>query len=98
MNSEAETQIPLLPIYTNTENLAENANIMGATMRQRPTGLKLTDLTVNIPSSNRQPLTANKLAPSRWATLEFKVYFVVALLVVPIMVWIPVSVSSGMSY
>ncbi|KAF9450468.1 glycerol transporter [Macrolepiota fuliginosa MF-IS2] len=69
-------------------------------MHRRPTNFKLTDLTVNIPSSNRQALTTStstsskQLAQPRWNTLEFKVYYAVVLLVLPIMIWIPVSLSS----
>lgn len=60
-------------------------------------GFKVTDLTVNIPSSllNTSASTSERRpAPSRWGTLEFKIYYLVFMVVVPIMIWIPVSLSS----
>jgi hypothetical protein len=98
MTNEEETQIPLLPVHNDPESMGAPAH--PATHN----GFNVTDLTVNIPSSVRHPLssasTANgkQPAPSRWGTLEFKVYYVVFLVVVPIMVWIPVSLSSRTSY
>ncbi|PFH46767.1 hypothetical protein AMATHDRAFT_82449 [Amanita thiersii Skay4041] len=53
---------------------------------------KLTKLTVDIPSSTR-PLSSIKTSPPRWSTLEFKFYYVVFVLVIPVMVWISVSLS-----
>lgn len=104
MNSKEETQVPLLPIHNTPGDPSNSARTTGTTMRQKPTSFKLTDLTVNIPSSNRQPLTTSsgtrdkQVAPSRWSTIEFRIYYVVALVVIPIMIWIPVSLSSRMSF
>lgn len=64
-------------------------------------GFKITDLTVNIPSSLQNTLSSTpgkRPAPSRWGTLEFKVYYLVFMAVIPIMIWIPVSLSSRRSF
>jgi len=55
----------------------------------------LTGLTVDIPSSKR-PLTSpdEKRPAARWSSVEFKIYYAIACIVIPIMVWIPVSLSS----
>lgn len=53
----------------------------------------LTGLTVDIPSStSKRP--DEKRPAARWSSLEFKVYYALACIVIPIMVWIPVSLSS----
>ncbi|KAF7773455.1 hypothetical protein Agabi119p4_5622 [Agaricus bisporus var. burnettii] len=99
MNPEAETQIPLLPIHSN-KVLEEASQTMGRNVPHR-SSFKLTDVTVNIPSSKRRPLVSEgttseeNLAPSRWSTIEFKIYYAVALIIIPVMVWIPVSLSSS---
>jgi hypothetical protein len=48
-------------------------------------------LTVDVPSSH-QPQAVD--TTSRWKTLEFLFYYVTFVVVVPIMVWIPVVLSS----
>jgi hypothetical protein len=99
MSPESETDIPLLPVH-GTIIPEENSQTMGANVPRLST-FKLTDITVNIPSSKRRPLVSEvaineeQPAPSRWATLEFKAYYVIALIVIPIMAWIPISLSSG---
>ncbi|EKM77954.1 hypothetical protein AGABI1DRAFT_121631 [Agaricus bisporus var. burnettii JB137-S8] len=73
---------------------------MGRNVPHR-SSFKLTDVTVNIPSSKRRPLVSEgttseeNLASSRWSTIEFKIYYAVALIIIPVMVWIPVSLSSS---
>ncbi|KAF8626599.1 hypothetical protein AX17_006517 [Amanita inopinata Kibby_2008] len=59
---------------------------------------KIIKLTVDIPSSVRRTSGGTSApspapAPPRWSTFEFKVYYLVFLLVIPVMVWIPVSLS-----
>ena len=54
-------------------------------------------LTVHIPSSFRQnpakvPYDVG-VSPSRWSTIEFRCYFMAALFVIPVMIWIPMSLS-----
>jgi hypothetical protein len=56
----------------------------------------ITDLTISIPNSSARPEV--ETTPPRWNTLEFKVYGLVFLIVVPIMVYIPISLSSSRSY
>ncbi|KAF9475454.1 MBOAT-domain-containing protein [Pholiota conissans] len=54
-------------------------------------------LTVHIPSAfraNAAGRTGLGTTP-RWSTLEFKVYYVVALVALPLMAWIPISLSSS---
>lgn len=48
-------------------------------------------LTVHIPeaAARTQPATSR----SRWSTLEFRLYALVFALVVPLMVWVPISLS-----
>jgi protein-cysteine N-palmitoyltransferase HHAT len=50
--------------------------------------------TVHIPSSTRRPGPEQAVSAPRWFTLEFYSYYVAALIVIPIMVWIPVRLSS----
>ena len=63
--------------------------IEGPVDRKEPSWI--VKLTVDIPSSY-QPRTADT-AP-RWRTPEFFFYYVVFAAVVPVMVWIPVALSS----
>lgn len=53
---------------------------------------RIVNLTVDIPSSH-QPQTTGTSSP-RWKTLEFFFYYVVFIVVVPVMAWIPVTLSS----
>ncbi|EAU84610.2 glycerol transporter [Coprinopsis cinerea okayama7 len=59
--------------------------------------MRIVDLTVHIPTG-KKPLTStsNKdaLPRPRWKTLEFKIYYLIAVIVIPIMVWIPIAASS----
>ncbi|KAF4597198.1 glycerol transporter [Pleurotus pulmonarius] len=51
-------------------------------------------LTVDIPSSRRSDTrTDRKQSPSRWKTVEFRCYVAIACIVVPIMFWIPMTLS-----
>ena len=50
-------------------------------------------LTVHIPSAFRKDAVDEKSSPPRWSTLEFRLYFLVAAVVIPLMAWIPVSLS-----
>ncbi|ESK97357.1 glycerol transporter [Moniliophthora roreri MCA 2997] len=61
-----------------------------------PKQMRLVDLTVTIPSSSRTTSLPNEEAknPSRWRTAEFQFYYIVAAIVIPIMIWIPVTLSS----
>ncbi|KAL1732281.1 MBOAT, membrane-bound O-acyltransferase family-domain-containing protein [Schizophyllum commune] len=54
--------------------------------------MRLVDLTVDIPSSERR-VPQEKLAPPRWRTKEFLVYYVVAACVLPLMAYIPMRLS-----
>nr|XP_019049776.1 glycerol transporter [Kwoniella bestiolae CBS 10118]OCF28706.1 glycerol transporter [Kwoniella bestiolae CBS 10118] len=57
----------------------------------------ITDFTITIPGSKLRPNTSNTTAAeqsrSRWNTLEFRLYMVVFVLVVPMMVWVPIRLS-----
>ncbi|CCM04219.1 uncharacterized protein FIBRA_06386 [Fibroporia radiculosa] len=55
----------------------------------------ITRLTVDIPSSHRPQVEAGLHNPPRWRTPEFFVYGAFFCVVVPIMVWIPVQLSSS---
>ncbi|KAJ7594897.1 MBOAT, membrane-bound O-acyltransferase family-domain-containing protein [Mycena floridula] len=54
----------------------------------------LVNLTVDIPetSNNNPPL--EKKRPSRWKSLEFKLYWTVVIVMLPVMVWIPITLSN----
>lgn len=54
--------------------------------------MRLVDLTVDIPSSERR-VPQEKLTPPRWRTKEFLLYYVVALFVLPLMAYIPMRLS-----
>ncbi|KAK7036422.1 glycerol transporter [Paramarasmius palmivorus] len=60
-----------------------------------PKHMRLVDFTVEIPSSARTTSLPNEGAknPSRWRTPEFRFYYVVAAVVIPVMIWIPVTLS-----
>ena len=94
-----ENKIPLLPTHKSS---ATSKDVDMPTQPSAPCGgFKVTDLTVNIPSSllNTSASTSERRpAPSRWGTLEFKIYYLVFMVVVPIMIWIPVSLSSRRSF
>ncbi|TFK34568.1 MBOAT, membrane-bound O-acyltransferase family-domain-containing protein [Crucibulum laeve] len=65
------------------------------THKPQPRTLGLTDITVGIPSSLRNPKTVKEPRPTAlWNTLEFKLYYVACVVVIPLMVWIPVSLSN----
>lgn len=54
-------------------------------------------LTVDIPSSRRPDTrTDRKHSPPRWKTVEFRCYATIACIVIPIMFWIPMTLSSCM--
>ncbi|KAJ7639190.1 MBOAT, membrane-bound O-acyltransferase family-domain-containing protein [Roridomyces roridus] len=55
--------------------------------------MRLTDLTVHIPSTSRKP-PSQEPGPVRWRTLEFRFYAVFIPIIVFIMAWIPISLSS----
>ena len=57
--------------------------------------MSLVDLTVEIPSTTVPP---EKKRPARWATFEFKIYWTVLAVMLPIMAWIPISLSSRECY
>jgi len=52
----------------------------------------ITSLTIDVPASGR--ITNEPRPPPRWKTPEFIVYYVVALVVIPLMVWVPICLSS----
>lgn len=55
----------------------------------------ITRLTVDIPSSRRNPRPEERRSSPRWKTPEFAFYYVIFVLVVPLMVWVPVQLSYG---
>jgi D-alanyl-lipoteichoic acid acyltransferase DltB (MBOAT superfamily) len=56
--------------------------------------ISITDLTVNIPFTSRTTSVPKQNNPSRWNTLEFKFYYVVLFCALPLMIWIPTTVSN----
>lgn len=60
-----------------------------------PRSIGLVHMTVNIPSTfQSKPPSGQKPSPSRWKSLEYRLYAAVACIVIPIMVWIPIALSS----
>ncbi|THH08114.1 hypothetical protein EW146_g9102 [Bondarzewia mesenterica] len=55
----------------------------------------ITSLTVDVPSSYRPPYGLKP--PSRWRTPEFMLYYIIFILAVPWMIWVPISLSSSAS-
>nr|XP_031861387.1 uncharacterized protein CI109_002991 [Kwoniella shandongensis]KAA5528459.1 hypothetical protein CI109_002991 [Kwoniella shandongensis] len=54
----------------------------------------ITDLTISVPGSKARSLPpGSEPPPPRWHTLEFRLYTIAFILVVPIMVWIPMRLS-----
>ena len=84
MNSEAGYSSQTLPRYTSS--FADPQPIERFRMR-------LVDLTVQIPYTDTKIPLDEARSPPRWKTLEFRFYLLVACVVVPIMAWIPMSLS-----
>ena len=57
---------------------------------------RVTDLTIRIPNSGRSA-SVSEPGPPRWRSREFMVYYVAFAIVVPMMIWIPIRLSSGTS-
>lgn len=57
---------------------------------------KLTDLTVQTPTSHRAPnLLSHSLPPSRWTSIEFLLYGLIFLFGFPMMVYTPIQLGFG---
>jgi hypothetical protein len=57
--------------------------------------MRLIDLTVHIPATTRsRPVAQEAEHPARWKTLEFRIYSVFIFIIVLIMGWIPMTLSS----
>lgn len=84
MSSGSGYPDPPLPRYSSS--FAEPQPIEQVRMR-------LVDLTVSIPSGEIKVPLDEVRPPELWKTLEFRFYAIVACFVVPIMAWIPVSLS-----
>ncbi|KAJ6567497.1 MBOAT, membrane-bound O-acyltransferase family-domain-containing protein [Mycena sp. CBHHK59/15] len=60
------------------------------------TRMRLVDLTVDIPTTSRsQAVSQESEHPARWNSLEFRIYSVFISIVVLLMAWIPISLSSS---
>lgn len=94
MNDDDRT---LLPVYSPTyppENISVTTS-MPPNKPQKPSAPSargIARLTVHTPSTFRQKIPYN-VGVSRWSTVEFKFYYVVAFFVIPVMIWIPMSLS-----
>ncbi|PBK82841.1 MBOAT-domain-containing protein [Armillaria gallica] len=59
-------------------------------VRHKPSpSFNITSLTVSIPTKKR----AQSTTPSRWSTLEFRIYLLIIALVVPWMAWVVIRIS-----
>ncbi|KAF8838855.1 MBOAT-domain-containing protein [Paxillus ammoniavirescens] len=55
----------------------------------------ITSLTVDVPNSNKtRRIDVGPRSPTRWRTSEFLFYYLVVAVVVPFMVWVPITLSS----
>ena len=72
-------------------NRVNKYNLMLDPTPEAPSAKGIARLTVHIPSAFRQ--NVSKPPPSRWNTVEFRFYYVVALFIIPAMFWIPISLS-----
>ncbi|XAO24989.1 hypothetical protein I312_103798 [Cryptococcus bacillisporus CA1280] len=55
--------------------------------------LFVTDFTITIPGSSARNMAGQEPGPSKWRTLEFRLYILVFILVVPMLIWVPMKVS-----
>ncbi|EGN99369.1 hypothetical protein SERLA73DRAFT_90723 [Serpula lacrymans var. lacrymans S7.3] len=55
----------------------------------------IASLTVDIPSSHRSQGPEESRPPARWRTTEFLVYYLIAIIVLPWMIWVPISLSTS---
>lgn len=55
--------------------------------------LFVTDFTITIPGSNARNPAGHEPGPSKWHTLEFRLYTLVFIMVVPMMIWVSMRVS-----
>ena len=86
----------ILPVHSPTYPPATTS--MPQKNSETPSAKGIARLTVHIPSAFRQ--NAGKearysvgVSSPRWSTVEFRFYYVVALCVIPMMFWIPMSLS-----
>lgn len=80
---------PMIPSHRNVDPASSHATLEARKMA-------VTDFTIPIPGSIR-PAAAIDPSPSRWRTKEFRFYYVVFALVVPVMIYWPVRLSQGES-
>jgi hypothetical protein len=95
--SSADTSVLTYQISTETsKNMQPPTPVIQA--RHDDHKFRITDLTIRIPNSSR---SATGLQPdpsrSRWRSREFMVYYVAFAVVVPMMIWTPIRLSSCMS-
>ncbi|KAJ7129335.1 MBOAT, membrane-bound O-acyltransferase family-domain-containing protein [Mycena epipterygia] len=62
----------------------------------QPKHMRLVDLTVHIPATSRsRALSQDTEKPARWKTIEFRIYAVFIFIIVLVMAWIPIALSSS---
>jgi protein-cysteine N-palmitoyltransferase HHAT len=96
MSDEAEYALPVTsPTHPSFHHQQNNLyhSIRDQSVFSR--SMRLVDLTVSVPYSSPPAAVANQKLPApRWASLEFKFYYLVAVILLPIMAYIPISLSS----
>ncbi|KAF5379735.1 hypothetical protein D9615_005789 [Tricholomella constricta] len=94
MTTESESRPPPISEFVYDPTLPEHQPwcVQAPPVRNR---MILTDLTVDFPeASSKVPANEPDVHPkARWRTLEFRIYTAVACVVLPIMAWIPISLS-----
>lgn len=94
----ASAEDSILPLTSPTRPSHSFQTLDGPTLRPAHR-MRLLDLTVHVPpsSSKAGPQSTRKQSVARWNTLEFRLYYVAVVVVLPIMVWIPYSLSRSAS-
>jgi len=93
LNLPMTTTVDSLPLFSPPEHNTT------ASMSKIPTASSTTLVNLTVTTSvvedvSRQGRTLGRTHP-RWRTPEFYIYYLAVILVIPLMIWIPISVSSG---
>lgn len=75
-----------------THNDKSGASPTAVHQRSQPHKANIIDFTITVPGSERK--STDEPPKPRWWTPEFYFYYVIFLIVVPIMIYIPIKLSS----
>lgn len=83
MPTDLRSTIPLVPPFGLEEEVGKEKNHRG-----------FTTLTVDIPDASKVQRTDAPRPRPLWRTPEFLFYYLVAAVIIPLMVWVPMNLSS----